>query len=65
MDKAFKPYIDHALKVQATRGRRSTLISSGPSNSWEIRAWVAEQGLGVSERSRIAADVVSAVEAAR
>lgn len=64
MDKAFKPYIDHARRVRATRGRRSSSGSSGPKrNLSEIRAWAAEQGIQVSERGRIAADVINAYEA--
>lgn len=66
MEKALRPYIDHARKARSTRSRRST--SAAPSRRSDlaaIRAWATENGFKVSERGRISHEVVEAYDAAR
>ena len=59
-------YIGHARKVSAGRrgsGRRTS--SAGSSNNTRaVREWAKSQGMDVSERGRISADVQQAYDAA-
>jgi hypothetical protein len=65
---ALSGYVGHARKVTggARRGRRtgSTASSSGASNTKDVREWAKSQGMDVSERGRISADVQQAYDAA-
>jgi Lsr2 len=60
-----KPYIEKGRKVTsgARRPRRSRTASGDESNK-KIRAWAKEQGLKVSERGRVPAEIVARYEAA-
>lgn len=64
----FAPYVGAARKAgsrPARPGRRGGgRRAATSSRSAQIRAWAREQGLSVSERGRIAADVVAKYEAA-
>ena len=61
--KAIRPYIDAARQVsssrRATRGSRPARHSQS-----DVRAWARAQGLKVSDRGRIPADVLAKYEAA-
>jgi len=61
---AMSGYVGHARKVGggSRRGRRSGAPSS--SNTKDVREWAKEQGMEVSERGRISADVQQAYDAA-
>lgn len=61
---ALSGYVGHARKVTggARRGRKSGGASS--SNTKDVREWAKSQGMEVSERGRISADVQRAYEAA-
>lgn len=65
---ALSGYIGHARKVSggARRGRRSSSASSSGSggNTRDVREWAKSQGMDVSERGRISADVQQAYDAA-
>ena len=65
---ALSGYVGHARKVTggARRGRRtgSAASSSGASNTKDVREWAKSQGMDVSERGRISADVQQAYDAA-
>jgi len=69
-DKAIAPYVAAARKVRATgsgapvspRARRSR--GDRRTDLAEIRAWAAENGHNVSDRGRIAAEIVEAYDAA-
>ena len=65
---ALSGYIGHARKVSggSRRGRRSSGSggSSSSSNTKEMREWARSQGMDVSERGRISADVQQAYDAA-
>lgn len=61
---ALAGYVGHARKVTGggRRTRRSSVGSS--SNTKDVREWAKAQGMEVSERGRISADVQQAYDAA-
>lgn len=63
---ALSGYVGHARKVTggSRRGRRSAGSSGSGSNSKDVRNWARSQGMDVSERGRISADVQQAYDAA-
>ena len=68
--KFLEPYISAGRKTSSagssTRRRRSS--SAAPVKSGDtqaVRAWAAEQGIEVSSRGRISADVLAKYEAAK
>ena len=69
---AMSGYIGHARKVSgggARRGRRGSSGSGssgagGSSHTKDVREWAKSQGMDVSERGRISADVQQAYDAA-
>lgn len=65
---ALSGYIGHARKVTdggARRGGRKTGIGpSSGTNTKDVREWAREQGMDVSERGRISADIQQAYDAA-
>ncbi|WP_210649949.1 Lsr2 family protein [Nocardioides sp. SYSU D00065] len=66
---ALSGYVGHARKVAggSRRGaRRSSGSTSGSSssNTKDVREWAKEQGMEVSERGRISAEVQQAYDAA-
>lgn len=67
--KAIKPYMDKARRVGATsrrNTRRTNRRSSGSTTSKSklIREWATENGLEVSPRGRIPAEIVEQYDAA-
>lgn len=58
------PFVGPARKVQRRGGRRRPANSGSTSNAGAIRAWARENGMEVSERGRIPADIRAAYEAA-
>ena len=65
---ALSGYVGHARKVTggARRGRKATSgsPSTSGSNTKDVREWAKAQGMEVSERGRISADVQQAYDAA-
>ncbi|MBC2932618.1 Lsr2 family protein [Nocardioides sp. zg-1228] len=65
---ALSGYVGHARKVAGggRRTRRSSggSASSSSSNTKDVREWAKAQGMEVSERGRISADVQQAYDAA-
>jgi hypothetical protein len=63
---ALAPYLGHARRTGGRRssGRRGSASASRSSDAAAVRAWAREQGIAVSERGRIPADVVAKFEAA-
>ena len=55
---AVSGYVGHARKVTGGRG------GSSSSNTKDVREWAKAQGMEVSERGRISADVQQAYDAA-
>jgi Lsr2 len=64
LEKAMAPYIAVARRVPGQR-RRPAISAAGRARGDRaaVRAWAREQGLKVSERGRISADVVARYEA--
>lgn len=64
LEKAFAPYIEHGRKVRSPRRRSLAPASAGPRiDRAVVRAWAKEQGLHVSERGRISAEIMTQYEA--
>lgn len=65
LEKAFAPYVEHGRKVAKSR-RQPGGSRSGAArvDRAVVRGWARQQGLKVSERGRISADVMDRYEAA-
>ena len=64
---ALSGYVGHARKVSGSgrRGRKgSSSSSASASNSKDVREWARSQGMEVSERGRISADIQQAYDSA-
>jgi Lsr2 len=65
MEKAFKPYIDHARKARTVRSRRTQSGTSGRRQDiTAVRSWAKENGFEVSDRGRISQEITDAYKAA-
>jgi hypothetical protein len=60
--KQLAPFVEHARRAGA--GQRRPRTSSSRQRSGDIRAWAKEQGITVSDRGRIPANVVEQYHAA-
>ena len=66
MDKALARYVDVARKVRATRSTRTGARSNGGGpNPKDIREWAKSEGIEVSDRGRVPADVTRQYQAAQ
>lgn len=61
---ALSGYVGHARKVTGARRGRKSAGSASSSNTKDVREWAKSQGMDVSERGRISADVQQAYDAA-
>jgi hypothetical protein len=61
---ALSGYVGHARKGSGGSRRRKSAGSSSSSNTKDVREWAKSQGMEVSERGRISADVQQAYDAA-
>lgn len=61
---ALSGYVGHARKNSGGSRRRKSAGSSSSSNTKDVREWAKSQGMEVSERGRISADVQQAYDAA-
>ena len=64
-DKVMKPYLAAASKVggRRTRSRRSAASPGKRSDLNDVRAWAKSQGMKVSDRGRVSAEVLAAFDA--
>ena len=67
--KALTEFVEHGRRVKAdrsasARNRKRPVPRTGPSPA-AVREWAAAQGIAVSPRGRISADVVAQYEAAQ
>jgi hypothetical protein len=62
--KQLAPFIEHARRAGRGQRRRSGRTASSRQHSGDVRAWAKDQGIPVSARGRIPADVVEQYEAA-
>jgi hypothetical protein len=69
LDEALAPYIEHARRANGGKPRRGRREEGerrrSPVELRAIRQWARDQGLQVSDRGRIAADIVAKYDAAR
>ena len=63
LDKAFAPFIEHGRRVTQRRRPSATRTTSPRIDRASIRNWAREQGLQVSERGRISAEIMQKYEA--
>ena len=61
---AMSGYVGHARKVSGGGRRARKSGASSTSNTKDVREWAKAQGMEVSERGRISADVQQAYDAA-
>lgn len=61
---AMSGYVGHARKVTGGGRRSRKAAGSSSSNTKDVREWAKAQGMDVSERGRISADVQQAYDAA-
>src|SRR5512144_1162248 len=67
LDEALAAYVEHARRADGGKPRRGRRVEGerrSPEELRAIRQWAREQGLRVSDRGRIAADVIAKYEAA-
>jgi len=63
LDKAFAPFLEHGRRVSQRR-RPSAARTTGPRiDRASLRNWAKEQGLHVSDRGRISAEIMQKYEA--
>ena len=62
--KQLAPFVEHARKAGREQRRQRGRTQSNRRRSSEIRAWAKEQGIAVSDRGRIPADVMEQYETA-
>lgn len=58
------PYIQAGRRVTRSRSRAGTSRQGRRTDLSDVRAWAKENGLHVSERSRVSAEVLQKYEAA-
>lgn len=63
--KALAPYVEHARKAGRGQRRRRVRTTSSRERSADIRAWAKTQGIAVSDRGRIPANIVEQYDAAK
>lgn len=64
LEKSLQPFMDVARRTTQRRTARASRGSGSRIDRAAVRTWAAEQGLKVSERGRISAEVMSKYEAA-
>src|SRR5512144_1742477 len=67
LDEALAPYVEHARRADGVKPRRGRGVEGerrSPEELRAIRQWAWGQGLQVSDRGRIAADIVAKYDAA-
>lgn len=63
-EEAIAPYIEHGRRITRGRARPAAARSATRrSDLAAVRAWAKEQGLHVSERGRVSAEVLNQYEA--
>jgi|ERR1022692_1097952 hypothetical protein len=64
LEKSLRPFMDAGRRTAHRRTAKSSQSAAARTDRTAVRAWAAEQGLKVSERGRISAEVMSKYEAA-
>lgn len=61
---ALSGYVGHARKVSGSARRGGRKAAGSSSNTKDVREWAKSQGMDVSERGRISADIQQAYDSA-
>lgn len=61
---ALAPFIEVATKVGGRKSGSTTKVRGNRKDLAAVRAWARDQGMDVSERGRVSADVLNAYDAA-
>ena len=64
LEGSLRPFMDAGRRTAQSRPARAARANGAGIDRAAVRAWAAEQGLQVSERGRISAEVMSKYEAA-
>jgi Lsr2 len=64
-EKSLRPFIDAGRRAPQRRTTRAVRGSAARIDRAAVRSWAASQGIKVSERGRISADVLRQYEAAQ
>jgi hypothetical protein len=64
LQKSLQPFMEAGRRTAARKAARPSRGASPRVDRAAVRTWAAEQGLQVSERGRISAEVMSKYEAA-
>ena len=64
LQKSLQPFMDAGRRASQRRAIRPTRVAAPRIDRAAVRAWAVAQGLKVSERGRISAEVLSKYEAA-
>ena len=64
LDRDFAPYIEAGRRISRSRNRSQGRPAGPRIDRAAVRAWAKENGIHVSERGRISADLMSQYEAA-
>jgi Lsr2 len=64
LEKSLQPFVDAARRTSSRRTAKAAPGGRSRTDNAAVRAWATAQGLKVSERGRISADVVGKYEAA-
>jgi hypothetical protein len=65
LEKAIGPYLEKAQRVGARKGRSSgSSTSAGQVDTKAVRAWAASNGIELSNRGRVPAEVIEKYRAA-
>jgi hypothetical protein len=65
LEESLRPFMDAGRRTPHPRPARAARANGTRTDRGAVRAWAAGQGLRVSERGRISAEVLSKYEAAR
>jgi len=64
LEKSLQPFMEAGRKTAARRAAKAPRVAGPGTDRAAVRAWAAGQGLKVSERGRISAEVLSRYDAA-
>jgi hypothetical protein len=64
LEESLRPFMDAGRRTTRSKPSRAARANGDRTDRAAVRAWAAEQGLQVSERGRISAEVMSKYEAA-
>jgi hypothetical protein len=64
LEKALQPFMDAGRRTAQRRAAKPARAAGSRNDRAAVRAWAAGQGLKVSERGRISAEVMSKYDAA-